>query len=886
VKILTGQVVAGLRFRTVPPAVPEVFVGRTRLTSLLDRAVKRPVTLVSAGPGYGKTLTLAHWARRTTERVAWLSIDPADDRVPGFWSALIAALRACGSADPGSVLAELAPAASFRVEDTMRVVEALVQLPAPLVIVLDDLHYLRDRDVLKSIDLLLDRLPPSVHVVISSRYDPALRLQRLAISDRLTEIRADQLAFDNAEAGQLFTAGGLNLAPATLDLLIDRTRGWAAGLRLALSGLDRDAPEEAVARLRGSDRPVADYLMQEVLDHLSDQDRRFLLRSSVADPVTADLAQVLTGEVDSQARLERVEVGNGFIVGLAGGRSYFTWHPLFRELLLHRLAVEYPGLAVTLHRRAAGWLVEHGDALAAIRHLTAAGDWVAIGRVLAERAAPDLLTAAAPALVETLAPVAARAEIDPTPTTLLASAMCNFHRLQYGAMLRDVQAAESAAEGTTEASSLGVDLLLASLRMAHSHAREPHTLTHAARHVLKVVDQLTRHQVSAIERYRAIATTNLGFGLLWDGEFPAAETALVAGEKACIQWGLGLSELTTRGHLALLAALRGQHQRTRKLAERARETADQHGWTPEPQASAHMVALAINALDTGQLDEADRLITQGTRGTNPHLASRAAFAAVAVDVAVARNDLQRAGRMAATLSDLAVRPTPWPPMLAGWITVVRANHLLACGQADAARELLDQVPDTGYGTARRVVATARCLLANDDPKQALTLLTSSLPAGGAYRTVAVEARIVGSLAARRLRQDAQALNLFTDAVDLAAESGIIRPFLTAGQPLHPILDRYRTLVAQHATFTDRLRPASSPFESTAPKAADTDGAILTERERDVLPYLATHLKSGEIAVDLFLSVNTVKSHMQAIYRKLGVTSRRDAVDRGRELGLL
>jgi LuxR family maltose regulon positive regulatory protein len=886
VTILTDQAGTGLRFRTAPPVVPGLFVRRTRLNSLLDRAVDGPVTLVSAGPGSGKTLTLADWTQHTAHRVAWLSIEPSDNQLSGFWSALIAAIRACGCVEPGSVLSDLAPAASFGVEDAMRVVDALAQLPAPLVIVLDDVQHLRDRDVLESMQKFLDRPAPTVRLILSARYDPALRLQRLAISDRLSEIRADQLAFTNAEADQLLSAGGLPLEPATTARLVDRTRGWAAGLRLALSGLDRDAPEEAVTRLRGSDRPVADYLMQEVLGQLSEQDRRFLLRSSVAEPVTADLAQVLTGEADAQAQLEKVEVGTGFIVGLGGGRSWFTWHPLFRELLLHQVAVEYPGLVGELHGRAAGWLVEHGDPLAAIRHLTAAGDWVAIGHVLTEWVAPDVVTAAAPTLVETLAPVAARADVDPTTTTLLASALCNFHRHDYSAMLRDVKAAEAAVDNETPRASLGADLLIASLRMAYSHARQPGALTNAARHVLKVIDQLSRHQVPVLERYRAIATTNLGFGLLLDGEFRAAETALADGEKSCGRWGLGLSELTARGHLALLAAIRGQHPLAGQLADQARATADQHGWSPEPQASAHMIALTMVALDTGRLDDADHLITLGTSGTNPHLASRAAFATLAVEVALARHDQQQAERRAAALTDLAPRLELLPPMLAGWTTVVQANHLLAQGQVDTARELLNQVPNTGFTKARRVVSLARCSLAQDDPKEALRTLTSSLPACADYLTVAVDARIVASLAAQRLRLDAQALELFTDAVGIAAEPGIIGPFRTAGGPLHPLLDRHRTVVSRHPEFADALREAFSPARTPGPSSAVASDRILTDRERAVLPYLATHLKAGEIASELYLSVNTVKSHQQAIYRKLGVSSRRDAVDRGRELGLI
>jgi LuxR family maltose regulon positive regulatory protein len=882
--ILADQLAAGVGFRTSPPVVPRGFVQRPRVNRLLDRALTGPVTLVSAGPGYGKTLALADWAQRTTLRVAWLSVEPSDDSLPGFWSALLASLRAGGVAEPGSALADLSPAASFGVDDALRAVDLVAYLPAPLVIVLDDVQHLHDREVLRSIELLLDRLSPTVHVIVSARYDPALRLRRLAISDRLAEIRADQLAFDEDEAGRLVTAGGWSLPAETLSRLVDRTRGWAAGLRLAATALDRDAPEESVARLRGSDRPVAGYLMQEVLGQLSDLDRRFLLQASVADPVTADLAQALTGATDAQARLESLEAGNGFIVGLAGGRSWFLWHPLFREMLLHRLTVEYPGMIGDLHRRAADWLVEHGQNLAAIRHLTAAGDRAAIGRILIDRAAPDVVTAAAPELVETLAPVAAAADVDPTPTTLLASALCNFHRFDYEAMLRDVVAAEAATSDDNSPAALGVDVLVASLRMGYARARDPGSLTPSARQVLKVLGQLSRHQVPALERYRAITTTNLGAGLLWDGALRSAADSLAAGEKSCGRWGLGLPELTARGHLAVLDALHGRLPQARNRAVAARSTAEQHGWVPEPQASAHIIALTIVACETGCLDEADHLITQGTRGTNPDLACRTGFAALAVEVALARRDLPLADGRAAALIDLTARRFRWPPLLAGWTRIVVTEHLLARREVDAARALLHQVPDTAYTRARRAVTLARCLVAQDDPAAALQLLTTSMPAGAAYLTVAVDARIVAATAAQRLRRDAQALELLGAAVDLAAGPGITRPFLAAGEAIHPMLERYRTLVARHSDFTAALRPAPPHPEPAVP--TEPDDQILTDRERAVLPYLATHLKAAEIAAELYLSVNTIKSHQQAIYRKLGVASRGEAVDRGRELGLL
>jgi len=848
----------------------------------LDQAVTGPVTLVSAGPGSGKTLALADWAQSATQRAAWLGIEPSDDSIPAFWAALVTALRVSGAVGPDSGLSDLSPAASFGFDDALRVVDALAQPAAPLVIVLDDMHHLRDPEVLRSIEMLLDRLAPTVHVIVSARFDPPLRWRRLAIAGRLFEIRAEQLSFDEAEALRLLTAVGLRLPPGPLARLLERTRGWAAGLRLAASGLDRAAPEEAVSKLRGSERPVADYLMQEVLDQLSAPDRRFVLRSSVADPVTAELAEALTGAADAQARLESLEAGNGFVVGLAGGRAWFTWHPLFRDLLLHRLAVEHPGVLGELHRRAADWLVEHGDYLAAIRHLTAAADWPAVGRVLTERVAPDVVTAAAPALVEALAPVAARVEVDPSATTLLASAVCNFHRLDYEAMIRDVLAAEAAAR--REPNAIAGDVLTASLRMGYARALDPAMLTRAARRVLEIADPTSRQDVPALERYRAIATTNLGTGLLWDGDFAAARTALLDGQRSCRRWGLGLSELTAQGGLALLAALHGQLGPALQQAEVARSTADEHGWAPEPQAAAHMIALAIVALDRGRPQEAEQLIGLGTRGTNLALAGRIVFAVLAVQAAVARNDLSPADRRAATLSALTTRCARLPPMLVGWAGIVQAEHLLARGQAEVARRILGRVPDVGYPGARRDVALARCLMAQDEPVQALRLLTGSLPGISAYRTVAVDARVVAALAAVRLRKDAQALDLLTGAVDLAADPAILGPFLAAGEPLRPLLDRYRTLVSGHAEFAAALREAMPHRESAASTAAD--GQVLTDRERAVLPFLATHLKATEIAEELYLSVNTVKSHQQAIYRKLGVTSRRAAVDRGREVGLL
>ncbi len=893
---VSERVAAGAALRVSPPAVPAGFVRRPRIDALLSRAARGPVTLVSAGPGYGKTLSLAHWARHgdLPGPVAWLSVDASDDSLPGFWSSLLAAIHASGALPAGSGLAEIAPAARFGPAQADQVIDEIAALSTPLVVVLDDVQQLGDRDLLQTVQRWLDRRPPTVRLVLSARFDPPLRLQRLAVAGALTEIRARELAFDRAEAGKLMRASGLDLPAAALDTLTDRTRGWAAGLRLAAMGLDPRTSEAGVARLRGSDRPVAEYFLAEVLDQLSADDRRFLLHSSVADPVTADLAVALTGDPGAQRRLETFEARNAFLVGLAGGRTWFTWHPLFRELLLHQLTVEEPGMVDELHRRAAAWLEETGDHVGAIGHLSEAREWATIGRLVIERAAPDVVASGAGALADALAPAAARSRVDPTPGTLLASALRNFRRFDYDAMLRDADAAaamasdmagdtasdEAAVAGSADLA--GTDVLVGVLRMAYARARAPHHLVEAAGRALTLVDQAPRHLVPAVERYRAIASTNLGVGLLWSGDIDSACSMLTDARQACRQWDLGLPELTALGHLAIVDAIRGRYRSARAGSEQARGIADRHGWNPEPQASAHMVALAWAALEQGDPDAADELIAVAAGVGNPDAACRAALSVLTARVALARGEIALAARRMARPSRPGVAADPtWPPLPAGWLRVTAADVELARGNPAGARRLLADRTHTGFTDALRTVTAARCLLAEDDPGGSLDLLTGRMDSLAPFASPAVEARVTASLASARLRRDRQALAWMTEAVELAVTDRVVRPFVTAGGPARALLSRHRSLVGEHQDFTATLvGPADEP------DGADRPVERLTEREQSILSYLPTYMKSSDIAADLFVSVNTVKSHLQAIYRKLGAKSRQEAVRRARELGLL
>ena len=303
-------------------------------------------------------------------------------------------------------------------------------------------------------------------------------------------------------------------------------------------------------------------------------------------------------------------------------------------------------MAAQLHRRAAAWLESQGDYVAAIGQLTSARDWVGIGRLIIERAAPDLVAAQGGALVDALEPAARRSRVEPTPATLLASALWNFRRFDYDAMLRDTNSAALAAAASPRpdprtapaGSPTGIDVLVAVLRMAYARARDPRSL------VATAGEALATHRPgapSSSARGGAVPGDRRGepgYRPALGGDLTAATATLTAGEKSCHEWDLSLPELTAAGHLAIIEAVHGRFRQAVRDGERARMVAERHGWSPEPQASAHMVALAWAALAGGRLDIADRLIAAVIGRGNPDTGCQSALAVLSIEVALTRRD--------------------------------------------------------------------------------------------------------------------------------------------------------------------------------------------------------------------------------------------------------
>ena len=367
-----------LRTKLAVPSAPRLVV-RESLIDALAADSARPLTLVYGPAGSGKTMLVAQWAASASEErpMAWLSLDTGDNDPARFWMYVIEALRSVLPGIGGASVAMLrAPGVNLVDEALPALVNELSNVSEQLVVVLDDYHAIEDQRIHDAMASLIDHLPASLRIVMTSRVEPPLRVGTLRARAQLNEIDAVQLRFSLSEAESMLNdVHRLGVTPETVKRLHDRTEGWAAGLYLAvLSMRGRKDASGFVESFAGSDRRVVDYLAAEVLGEQPEAELDFLLHTSVLDRFCAPLCDAVPGARDSRAMLDRIERVNYFLIPLDPRHEWYRYHHLFGELLRHELERRQPGRATELHRRAGRWFLDAGMVSEAIGHLTAAGE--------------------------------------------------------------------------------------------------------------------------------------------------------------------------------------------------------------------------------------------------------------------------------------------------------------------------------------------------------------------------------------------------------------------------------------------------------------------------------------------------------------------------------
>lgn len=874
------------------PQLPPGFIVRERLIDRIERGVKAGIVVVAAPAGAGKTLLLASWAARRPTPVAWLTVHP-DDAEPGqFWGLVVTAIRVSGAVAPESTLATMTPPPRFDERFVLHLLDACEELAEPVVLVIDDLHVLGDSPAVRSLADAIQRGLGNLRLIISTRTAPALPLQRLRLRDALTEIQVSDLAFTESEAGDLLRRRDLDLDDAQLATVMERTEGWAAGLRLAALALQgRGDVATAVSLFAGDHRSVADYFVEEVLARQPPDLHHFLLHTCVVRQLCGDLAEALTGHSGGQRMLERLERANLFIVAIDERRAWYRYHHLFLDLLRHRLNAEHPELVEQLHRRAAAWFAEHQEPLEAVRHLAAAGDWPAVARYVNRSAGALLLGADRHALIALLRQIPASV-VDTDPEAATAAATTSYASYDAaGVHTHARRARELLHLLDPDAANVVVAILTTLDAIAAWLDQDAETLVLRSTEALKRLGDVSAAEMPSLPMYVAATRVIAAMGLVWTGQLGPAEDSLqgMADSLAARSALTPVIAVHLHGHLAILKAFRGKLRDARQHAQIVKSIAEQSGWLFLPQSAPAELALAVVHLLRDEQAECELAIQRGLsrQGDLPDRFTETALHLAQARLLISSGDIDRARRLVRESRDSAVT---WsmPTFLARWYDLVEAEIDLAAGEAQAVLDRLSvasgQKPPGERPRANEVVRRASALLAAARPEEALTTLAPLHASQPPDVAPAVETWVLTAVAEDRRHRDVEAQSALSRALDLAVPEGIVRPFLTYGHQLRHLLLRHQQESAAHGEFVASLIGRLNGVAGRRDYGPLVEP--LTDRERSVLALLPTMMSNHEIATELFVSVNTIKTHLKSLYRKLGVTGRREAVLAARELGEL
>ena len=873
-----------LQAKITAPSVPGWMVPRPRLQDRIDEGTAGPLTVVTGPPGAGKTMAVASWAAARPSPVAWITLDHYDSNPKVFWATVVAALR-----NAGVTLRRVsaAPARTAGADHVflLRLASELAAQDPPVALVLDDLHLVADAGLIDGLQYLLRNARPGLRLVICSRTDPLLPLHRYRLAGELTEIRACELAFSVPEAGLLMAQHGITLPPRTLELLTELDEGWAAGLRLAAISLgDHPDPGQFIKELAAENSAVAGYLIEEALNNQPPEIRELLLRTSILDRVNSGVASELTGHEQAASTLAALARTNAFVQPL--GNGWYRYHSLFAEVLRLKLRLECPGEVPDLHRRAARWYQVNGLLLDAVRQAVAAGDWPLAAQLVLEEVAIGQLSEPHNPLAECFR----RMPYNPTwtgPYPALIAAALALADLAPAAACAALHVAEEILSRLPADTETPARLSSAMLRL--TAARRAGDLGAAA----AAMDQMSR-LVSALPadiltRHAEIHTTVLsarGVVQFWSGHLDAAAASLDAGAAAATVSGSVSEHADCLGYLALLEALRGQLNRAAELAAGASQAGRDGTEMAGPACGAAEVALALVHLERNERHDArDRLkrADAALRVRPERLVGAAAC------LVVARYRLAE-GRAKAASEMITRARHGWSPP--GWLdhtlTLLESRAYAAAGDLSSAVGTAERA-NPGACTDATVALAHAWLDAGDDQAAGQALENGPDDADEVQDRNRLDRWLVDARLGYSRGDQAQGRRSLQRALGLAEPEQLRLPFAMAAAWIRPVLrsDPHLADAHRHLLEPGLIDPGRGPAElPAAGQPAPMIVEQLSGREREVLSLLSGMLSTAEVASELYISVNTVKTHLKSIYRKLAATHRGEAVRRARQLDLL
>ncbi len=890
-----------------PPPRPEL-VLRPRLIERLNEGLHRKLTLMCAPAGFGKTTLASEWIAGCKRPSAWLSLDEGDGEFSRFLAYLVAALQTMKEGVGVKLLAALQSNQQVPAESELTsLVNDINAMPDDFILVLDDYHAMDAASVDDALAFLLEHMPPQMHLVIATREDPNLPLARWRARGQLTELRAADLRFTATEAAEFLNQTmGLDLSEENITALENRTEGWIAGLQMAALSM-RGRPDTAgfIRSFTGSHRFVLDYLLEEVLRRQPERVHGFLLQTAILGGLYGPLCDAVTGREDGAEMLETLERDNVFVVPLDDQRRWYRYHHLFADVLQAHAKETQPDRVSTLHRRASEWYERNGLPPDAIHHALAAGDFERAAGLIElagpsmegspqtttwvgwVKALPDELVRARPVLSVWYAyALLGRAEME-TAESRLNDAERMLANPSAGMVVVDER----------QAPSLLATIATGRAYLAQALGDVAGTVKHArgALELLPESDRLRREQ----------ATGLLGLACWASGDLEAAGRVF-ADYNLKLRTARNIPDAV--GTAYVLADIRMAQGHLREATDMLQQTLqfvlDQGEPTP-PDAADLYRGLGELLGERGELESAARYLS-----TSRELGGKTGQLGWPYRLCIAEAHLKQVqgdGDGALALLYEAERRyfrTPLPvvrpiPAMKARIWVLQGRKAEALAWARERGLSVDD--ELSYLREYEHVTLARILLARNrnDPdgsiRKTMTLLERLLKAAeeGGRRGSVIEILVLQALAHEAKGDVPLALASLERALTLAEPEGYVRVFVDEGAPMAELLRKMNAPGTPRApgmeAYIHKLRAGcekQTPSRTITGISPEPSVEPLSERERDVLRLLGTELKGPEIARELFISLNTLRTHTKSIFGKLGVNNRQAAVRRARELGLL
>ncbi len=852
-------------------SIPHHAIDRPTLRGVLDGVLSQPLALVVAPAGAGKTVLLEQWTEAHSDLAfAWLDIVPADNDPAHFASKLINGLSAV-MPHFLDVAAPVAISGGRLGETFLEVLPARLSALPETVIVFDDVHHLTNRSLLDDLERIVEFAPPNIHAVFSTRVDLPLGWSRHRLNGDLVELRGADLAFDTEESAELLARlCGRRFDAESVDALVSRTEGWAAGLQLAAMTLKgRDDPEEFIEQFGGTDRMVADYLTVEVLQVQPIRKRTSLLRASAFDEMSADLISEVTGEDGAQSWLESLERESMFLVPLDTRREWFRFHNLFRDLLRYHLRDEEPGAESTLLAGAADWYLLRGDVQRAVEYLLRAKEWERALMIVRTRGAEVFEHGELRTVIRWMADLPDSVVHDRLDLLLLLG------------VLRGLEGQVVAAADPLRRVINDPDATIGQQLVAHAvlacqawWSPHPESSVDAALRSLSLLEAnvgAPTPDLLAITDYESLLTMTLfsgGRAYFLAGDLAEArrwlELAARSEGAAYAPW-----RISSLGSLALVEAWCGRTGRAEELATECLAIAEEANLVTHPSTADAYLAASLIAVERSEPHQAERMLTLGL--ARAAATKRTQLMWIAHLVRAMLGETESAGELA------GVPEGPPPPVVRDRLNATRQRERRLSG-----RDSLPWAaePEGADAPATRFEHTAAAL-SHLQPQRARALLDNGVDPAPDEPLVAVERLILRAWLADVEGRPTAAERRLGKALALAEEHTLVDVFLRAGGH---VVGQLSQLPGERSAFSQLVLDRAST--SLAPAAASILSEPLTERELEILACLPSRSTNGELAERFYVSVNTIKTHMVHIYRKLDVPNRSAAIVRAQELGLL